>query len=363
MKDTYSAAAYASGPTALANPATLRPPMPQIDLRASMPIDVAVAADDAFAMPLAVTIKSVLSSAHETTRFRIHVIDGGLTTQSRDRLLESWQDSRAEIRWVIPNLEVLQGLPVSGHVSATTYVRILLQHSLPADLQRVIYLDSDLLVRADLAGLWEYPWEDVACLAAPDVGAPWMDAELAAGTRGVCIRHLASKQPVPNYRALGFRPDDPYFNAGVILVNLREWRRLDVCALSLECLSRHRDFVNYWDQYALNVVLHGKWRAIDMAWNQGFMAVAYRSWKRSPMDRETYQRVRFAPKIVHFTTGNKPWKIDGVHPFRLTYFDVIDETAWSGWRPGSWLNRGAALLRRYRSSALRKVRERLSQHP
>lgn len=357
MPDTRSSDADTAGPTALANLATLRPPMPKMDLRANMPIDVAVAADDAFAMPLAVTVKSALSSARETTQFRIHVIDGGLTSRSRDRLTESWRDSRAEVRWITPNLEVLKGLPVSGHVNATTYVRILLQHSLPTDIQRVIYLDSDLLVRADLAELWACPWEDVACLAAPDVGAPWMDAELAAEAREVCIRHLASKQPVPNYRELGFCPDDPYFNAGVIMVNLREWRRLDVCALSLECLSRHREFVNYWDQYALNVVLHGKWRAIDMAWNQGFMAVAYRSWKRSPMDRETYERVRFSPKIVHFTTGNKPWKIEGVHPFRPQYLRMIDKTCWSGWRPGGATERAAALLTRACRGAWRRVRK------
>lgn len=323
------------------------------------PIEVAVAADEAFAMPLAVTIRSALDSAGTATRLRIHVVDSGLTERSRRMLVESWNDPRAEVSWVQPDLSVLDGLPVTGHVNATTYVRLLLQHSLPLDVDRVIYLDSDLLVLGDLADLWSLPWQDVACLAAPDVGAPWMDADLAASANGVCTRFMAAKKPIANYRTFGFSPNDPYFNAGVIVANLREWRRLDVCARCLDCLAEHRDFVNYWDQYALNVVLHGRWRPIDMAWNQGFWAITYRSWKRSPFDRQTYEHVRFSPRIVHFTTGNKPWKIDGLHPFRGDYLRAIDRTAWSGWRPGSRIERAVALAAR----AWRGIRRRVMPPP
>lgn len=322
------------------------------------PIDVAVAADDAFAMPMAVTIRSVLDGADPSVRFRFHVLDGGLSPRSRERLARSAEDPRAQLVWTQPNLEALGSLPVTGHVSAAAYVRLLLQHSLPEDLDRVIYLDSDLLVLDDLSKLWREPWEDFACLAVPDVGAPWLDADHATEAHGRCIDHLASRRPVPNYRQFGFRPGDPYLNSGVLVANLREWRRMDLCALALRCISDNREFVTYWDQYALNVVLHGRWRPLDLGWNVGLMAIQYRSWRRSPFDRDTYRRLRLDPRIVHFTTGDKPWKLDSMHPFRKRYFDTLDRTAWAGWRPGSGHERLMALLARGARGAMRRLGRR-----
>ncbi len=319
-------------------------------------IDIAIAADEAFAMPMAVTVKSMLLSAAGSSRFRAFVMDGGITEGTRRRVESSWRDDRLEYRWVKPDLGVLSGLPVSGHVNAMTYARLLLQHYVPEHVERVIYLDSDLLVLGDLSEVWSAPWQDVACLAVPDVGAPWIDAVRAESAQARCIRHLASQRPISNYEEFGLRPDDPYFNAGVLVANLREWRKLDLCAAALDCLSVNRQSVSYWDQYAINVVLRGRFRALPLEWNQGLMAIAYRHWKRSPFDAETFRRIRHAPKIVHFTTGSKPWNLDGIHPFRRHFFEVVDQTEWRGWRPGSPGARAVALCARAWRSLRRRSR-------
>jgi lipopolysaccharide biosynthesis glycosyltransferase len=171
------------------------------------------------------------------------------------------------------------------------------------------------------------------CLAAQDCAAPYLDSSQALASYERCRRYLGSPWPVPNFRELGLSPQAAYFNAGVMLVDLGGWRREDLSARLLACLDKHREHVRWWDQYALNVVLAGRWGPLDLRWNQGSHAFIYPSWQESPLDRETYVRLREDPYIVHFTTRFKPWRPLCPHPWSKQFFECVDRTQWAGWRP------------------------------
>jgi lipopolysaccharide biosynthesis glycosyltransferase len=320
---------------------------------AEIPIAIVVAADDAYAMPMAVTVKSVLLHADPSRKLCFYIFDCGITDETKQRLLASWQDNRAEFLWVKPDLSLLSGLAVSRHVSLSTYARLLIPLSLPPELEKVIYLDSDLLVLGDIATLNSEPLQDWHCLAAADPGYPWMECELVLGNFRECGPYLVGRRPIENYRALGFLPSDPYFNAGVLVINLTRWRESNVAGASIACLHEHKEFVKNWDQYALNVVLHGRWKPIDMRWNQGTWIYCYPSAACSPFDRATFDAVRYRPLICHFTTGDKPWKIGNLHPFRRRYFEVVDRTDWAGWRPGTRWQRVSRIAMGYLSRLAR----------
>uniref|UniRef100_A0ACD5GQP8 Uncharacterized protein n=1 Tax=Desertifilum tharense IPPAS B-1220 TaxID=1781255 RepID=A0ACD5GQP8_9CYAN len=51
------------------------------------------------------------------------------------------------------------------------------------------------------------------------------------------------------------------------------------------------------------------------------------------------------PYIVHYTTSSKPWRVGCQHPKRDLFYDYLNLTAWSGWRPTRW-NRGLRKLER-----------------
>jgi lipopolysaccharide biosynthesis glycosyltransferase len=59
----------------------------------------------------------------------------------------------------------------------------------------------------------------------------------------------------------------------------------------IECLAKNREYVQAWDQYALNVVLSGQWGSLDGRWNQGWHIYEFPSWEQSPYDRETFKQV------------------------------------------------------------------------
>jgi lipopolysaccharide biosynthesis glycosyltransferase len=296
-------------------------------------IHVISAADETFGMPLAVTVRSALDSLAANGRLHWWIVDGGLSSGTRERLLRTWDDTRLEITWLQPDLTQLNGLPVSGHINRMTYVRMLLPFLLPACLGRVLYLDADLLVRRDLGELWHEPLAGAACLGCVEIACPCMDAQVALANFSRCHQYLVAAQPVPNYRSLGLEPAAPYFNAGVLLVDLDFWRRNDLSCQFLACLRNNADWLQFWDQYALNVVLAGKWRPIDGRWNQSEHVYHFPSATRSPLDAATFRQLREDPWIVHFTSQRKPWHFESQHPLRQQFWRVVDRTAWRGWRP------------------------------
>jgi hypothetical protein len=76
-----------------------------------------------------------------------------------------------------------------------------------------------------------------------------------------------------------------------------------------------------------------------LAWNQGSHISRYPSWQDSPFDFESLATCRFKPRIVHFTTEAKAWLYGNSHPFRSQFFEMLDDTAWRGWRPRVPLHR------------------------
>ena len=266
---------------------------------------VVLAADEQFAMPLATTVRSALDNLSAMCTLRLFIIDGGISPATRAKVEQSWPAGRYSVEWVPFDAAVLADVPLSGHINRMTYARIVLPRLLPAEVERAIYLDADLIVLGDLSRLWQEPLGGAWCLAVEDCAAPVMDAT-AIPELDSCRRHLGSSMPVANYRELGFDTTDPYLNGGVLLIDLAAWRREDIASRMLDCLGRYREHVRWWDQFALNVVLHGRWRALDHRWNQGANMFAYPHWSESPYDEQAFELLCSDPFVVHFTTRLRP---------------------------------------------------------
>ncbi len=280
-------------------------------------ISVICAADDAFAMPLAVALRSALETLSEPNVIDAYILDGGIGTTNRERLERSLASPRLELRFVTPDPKTLARIPHRGRVSRTTYFRILAPDLLPASISRAIYLDADVLVSADLARLWAEPQRGLPVLAVREAGAPTVSAP-----RGLL-----------NHRELGLAPDLAYFNAGVMALDLAGWREEELASHLLRYLESHAHAIRWWDQDALNAVLAGRWGELDPRWNQ-----TPHFWDPCESDDDPLTPALRAlvvrdPWIVHYSTFSKPWHWSCTHPARERFFEVLDRTAWAGWRP------------------------------
>jgi lipopolysaccharide biosynthesis glycosyltransferase len=275
--------------------------------------------------------------------------------------LEEMCNGRCRLVWLAPDLELVAAYPVSHHISTAAYLRLLLPELLPDEVNRVLYLDSDMLVRHDVSSLWEAPLGDFGVAAVQDLAAPWIDAQVAASNYKAALPLLAAARPIPNYKQLGLRPTAMYFNSGLLVMNIDLWRRERFAEQVFRCLEEHREHVLWWDQYALNVVFADRWQQLDPRWNQGSQVFVYPSWEISPLQQDLFEKVKHDPWIIHFCSPAKPWHFDCDHPLRHEYFEVLDRTPWQGWRPQVVKGSPRATLGPKRRTGLRKSVQDIKQ--
>jgi lipopolysaccharide biosynthesis glycosyltransferase len=260
----------------------------------------------------------------------------GVSDLQRADLIRSWPTERATIKWIEAEPAAYRALPLWGHMSVATYFRLGLIDHLRPQTTKVLWLDGDLLVLADLARLWDL-----------DLG----ECYLGAAQDGL-VPFVASRFGVSGYRQLGLAADCKYFNAGVMLVNVELWRRDDIPGQAIAYLKRRGGSVYFWDQEALNAVAAGRWKEIDRRWNHncGLPVSRQRAALGVPRDDDTSGQ---GPWILHFAGTMKPWLHPGTGWEQQLYVRYVDMTAWAGHRPSASLR--ARLMTSYARSRARWV--------
>ncbi|KAK6988601.1 glycosyltransferase family 8 protein [Favolaschia claudopus] len=283
------------------------------DIYHDAPINIAFCTDSGYAMPTAVALtSSILVTAQ---RMSVYIIDCGLTAQDRERL----QDCVASQTRV--TLSFISLPPNSRARKDAAWAKIEALSHLP--VERVVFLDSDILVRHDLGELWKTDLGGKTLAAARDVGLPM-------GHSGI--------------------PRQAYFNAGVLLIDMKRIRtRLD----SFMDFVEQRSETAYKDQDALNEFFHDEFREISVQWNATGLGT-YATMKSSDRDslwpNGELEALNQNAKIVHFAGpthpsmsrvldeynqpwASKPWGFAGApgHPFAVDWFRMLGETAWKDW--------------------------------
>lgn len=274
-------------------------------------VDVALATDANYLPWCATAIRSILDCAAGEPH-RIHLLTpdgvGDDDVGSLTAMVESAGGALRHIGYRESDLEAYpsKGDHQGGRVS---WSRLLLPHVL-SDVDRVVYLDADVLVRAPLR--------------------PLIDVDLS-GAPVAAVSNVIARDMQAHVRSLGIDPLGGYFNAGVLVMDLAEWRRRSLTEACERHARANPDGRPWFDQDALNVVcrddwhrLHPRWNAMNSLWSWGDLAaVTY------PADQP--DEARDAPAILHFEGGGfaKPWIHLSPHPHAETYRAVTRRTAWA----------------------------------
>ncbi|MBC2606932.1 glycosyltransferase family 8 protein [Pelagicoccus albus] len=298
-----------------------------------MGINVACACDNSFAMPLAVMVRSILDTLSCSEKIELFVLDGGVSPENKKKVLSSWEAHRVDVNWLSPELSDISGLRVSGHVNLLTYFRILLPRMLPERVERVIYLDCDMVVRKDLSVLWDTPLGDYALCAVQDMTVPVMNASEGLENYEMCRPFLSLDVPLNTYRELSISPTCKYFNAGLLFINLKMWRKERIAERVLSYLRNYNERIQFWDQDGLNAVLYNQWGELDLRWNQIPHIYRYPSWRHSPFDEVDFELARNEPWIIHYAASDKPWNPRSEHPLKGEFYETLKGTQWSDWLP------------------------------
>ncbi len=268
--------------------------------REGHPLVLVCGADDRFVMPLGVTLYSALSNYRGSLPVQVFIIDGGIRSPNRLRVNRILGDLGVVAEWITPDWRPVQHLPVSDRYPASIYLRLLIPTILPHWVEKAIYLDSDLIVRANIGDLWDVDLRQKALLAVQDEGAPTVGAPWG----------------LANYRELGLDPSTMYFNSGVLVFDVHAWRERRLADRVIEYVATHPNQMRFGEQDALNAVLAGTWGALDPRWNQLV----------SPW--EGHDSRQYQPGILHFVSPSKPWSPAGAHWTNFVYDRYLKRSGW-----------------------------------
>ncbi|WP_241145823.1 glycosyltransferase family 8 protein [Olsenella sp. An188] len=259
---------------------------------------VVFACSENFVPYLSVATQSIVENACASRRYDIIVLTRDISPASMITLTRQVKSDNVGIGFL--DVDAALGdieLPHHGHFRPETYYRLLAPQLLP-NVDKAIYLDSDLIVEKDIAGLFDV-----------DVTGYPLAATRDADTIGQIEGYDATVGPYLK-NELGMRDPHDYFQAGVLLMNLAELRRTvspeEFLALSTQRMWR------WLDQDVLNRVVNGNYVRVHMRWNY---LMDWQHLRRThivsnaPADvRAEYEEAAADPAIIHFAgPDNRPW--------------------------------------------------------
>lgn len=251
-------------------------------------IPVVFSCDENYAMPLCVSLLSLLKKAKKTTFYEIYVLlETDFSSESKEKILS--------LRKKYPNCQItffvigseFDDAYVSIHITKAAYFRLKIASLLP-DITKCLYLDCDLLVLKDLTELFETN----------------LESHLLAGVKASGMYEEAKLRR-------GLKPETIYINSGVLVLNLEKIRLEN---MEQEFLSLAKISYQYHDQDIINVACEGRIKILDFKYN----LPAYTFYQEGGQIKHgtrvetnySEEEINTALKnrvILHYSGTHKPW--------------------------------------------------------
>lgn len=281
--------------------------------------DIVYACDNNFVPLLAASIKSVEINSPGSVK-NIYVIDDGIKPSNLEKLKRSFTSPDINLSFHLVKDVMGKNVNIpyfnNPRLPVTTFFRLFISSFMPEDTEKVLYLDSDMIVLGNIKELWDVDLTNHIIGAVQDPNIQTLGCSWGGG--------------VVNYADLGYQADDKYFNAGLLLINFKKWKEFNVTEKALEAAVKYQRYIKWGDQYCLNVVLANRWLELDPEWNH-------------LVDNE-----KPGAKLIHYI-GNKP--IYDNYPYSIKYRDIffnyLNKTLFKDFKPVTKMQRQIQMVKRF----------------
>jgi lipopolysaccharide biosynthesis glycosyltransferase len=264
-------------------------------------IDVAFAIDKTFIQHFCVALTSLLETNKDVIG-EIYLINDieeqGLLNTTFSFFKRKY---RKEVKSIPLDKIYAKGFHIDGYITQATYYRMFLDKLLPPYVEKVLFLDSDVIVIGKIDFFTKLDFQKQPGGKKEKIKHTFHDEWYLYAVNNI------SDQNKTRLKALGLK-GDKYFNAGVLIINLQKWRERKISNKLRRTARIKKDTLKFHDQDVLNIVLEKEWKEIDGKFNA--INLEY-SWELKKM--EDYS-------IIHFTNFPKPWHYKNTHPFKKKYW-------------------------------------------
>lgn len=274
-------------------------------------INIVLITDNGYIVPTAVTIQSIINNTNKSRNYTISVLCDNVSSENK-KFLKDCENSAPNVKVAIvdANLDNLKGLHDSKNgnfmVATTTALLKFNIADIFYNLDKVLYLDGDLLVKCDVAEIFDNELNENIVAAVRDTPQVFFDKQ-------------------------DFGEDRDYFNSGIMLLNtklMREEKTKDLL------IKTKKESVNdtLMDQNVLNKVFRGRVLQLDLAYNVPFgMFSVLKTFDYKKInnfysgDFKSIDDLKRIAKIIHFSSFLKPW-IFYDSPYADEWYDVYKQT-------------------------------------
>ena len=271
-----------------------------------MTADFLFVSDDKYVKNLGICTYSVMHNmCPAVDKVRLFVMDCGITEQNKQKLRHQaarfdnaemiFYDIDEKLNAVVPKVKTRWHRAIYGR---------LFLNELPAlysDMDRLIYLDCDLLMDRPVTDLF------------------------TVDLSGKCLAAVTDADNSPRKQALGMDPDCNYINSGVLVIDTARWIQLDASRRIIEYINSFPEALLYPDQDAINYVLGHEIVILPLEFNMMWMICKRdipKMLRRIPdfyYSAEELEYALYNPSIVHFA-GHNMWSFDGITPVAAGVF-------------------------------------------
>lgn len=253
--------------------------------------------DENYLLPCKVMLDSLFASNPQEKDVTVYLLHSAIPGGKLAELEAFCAAFGAKLIPVAVEPTLFENAPTSKRYPKEMYYRLLSPLILPRQVERVLYLDPDMLIINPLRPLWEQNLGGNVFAAASHTGLTEMANEI-------------------NQRRLD--TEHEYFNSGVMLIDLKAARDLVTAEDVFRCVSEHEKELILPDQDVFNM-LYGKQTlpVEDVLWN--YDVRNYAKYLIRSSGSHDLNWVMDNTAVLHFCGKNKPWHADYKNPFGMLY--------------------------------------------
>lgn len=276
-------------------------------------INIAMASDSNYLEFVATCLVSFMENNRSFDEVNLYLLTNNIESSEIKKLYKSISayGNLHTILIDISNLSDLIESEVPSTIAITSYARLFLPSLLPHNINKILYLDCDIIVNDDLGDLYSSAF-----------------VESVGGVLDI----LPNSLPKTN---VGKDSESPYVNAGVLIINLDFWRSNNFQRRFIDFIKYKNGNVHHHDQGVINAVCDGNIKILHPRYNvhSSYFSHPYELMQKSNKPFYSRTEVKEAittPAIIHYTIGyyNRPWIKNSKHPMKHLFMKYHNMTAW-----------------------------------
>lgn len=254
-------------------------------------IHIGIAFDQHYVAQLYALFAS-LAASNKDEQFFIHAITD-VTDETKNTIQAIVMAEGYGIQFYAIDKHDIENYILKDNWTLAVYYRLFFPIFLKDKVERIIYLDTDILVTNRLRPLFQVDMEHYPVAAVYD--------------------NYVKKQTL-----IDINTEGAYFNSGMMLINLPIWNSQKISEQCFDYLSQYPERILYVDQCALNAVLKNNWLKLPYSFNclTSYIPIDLNRSKKSDLLKSIV--------ILHFTL-ERPWYYLNKHPFRKLYYHYLKQ--------------------------------------